>query len=87
LPALKTEPMLEEYEKKRRKQVSFVRTLMDYAMGIIILILGVVLFFHDKFKLEINERFSPNMVKILGVIFVLYGIWRIYRGYKKNYFQ
>jgi cytochrome c biogenesis protein CcdA len=79
--------MLEEYEKKRRKQVSFMRSLMDYAMGIVIIFLGILLFFHDKFKLEINERLSPNIVKILGVIFVLYGAWRVYRGYKKNYFQ
>jgi threonine/homoserine/homoserine lactone efflux protein len=87
LPALKTEFMLEEYEKKRRKQVSFMRSLMDYAMGIVIIGLGVLLFFHDKFKIEINERISPNAVKVLGVIFVLYGAWRIYRGIKKNYFQ
>ena len=79
--------MLEEYEKKRRKQVSFMRSLMDFAMGIVIIFLGVLLFFHDKFKLEINERLSPNIVKVLGVIFVLYGAWRVYRGYKKNYFQ
>jgi threonine/homoserine/homoserine lactone efflux protein len=79
--------MLEEYENKRRKQVSSMRSLMDYVMGIIIIALGVLLFFHDKFKIEINERFSPNIVKVLGVIFAVYGAWRIYRGYKKNYFQ
>ena len=79
--------MLEEYEKKKRKQVSFMRSLMDYAMGIVIVCLGILLFFHDKFKIEINERLSPNVVKVLGVIFALYGAWRIYRGYKKNYFQ
>jgi threonine/homoserine/homoserine lactone efflux protein len=79
--------MLEEYENKRRKQVSSMRSLMDYVMGIVIIGLGVLLFFHDKFKIEINERFSPNIVKVLGVIFAVYGAWRIYRGYKKNYFQ
>ena len=87
MPALKTGAMLEEYENKRRKQVSFMRSLMDYAMGIIIVLLGGILFFHDKLKININERLSPNMVKVLGVIFVLYGTWRIYRGFKKNYFQ
>jgi len=79
--------MLEEYEKKRRKQVSFMRSLMDYAMGIVIIGLGVLLFFHDKFKIGINENLSPNVVKVLGAVFALYGVWRIYRGYKKNYFQ
>jgi len=85
---LKTEQMLEEYEKKKRKQVSFMRAIMDYAMGTVILCLGLFFFFRDKFKLEFNVKFPPNyMDKILGVVFVLYGAWRIYRGYKKNYFQ
>jgi hypothetical protein len=87
LPALKTEPMLEEYEKKRQKQVSFMRTLMDFAMGTIILLLGLALYFHEKLNIRISEQLSPNAVKILGVIFVVYGAWRIYRGVKKNYFQ
>jgi cytochrome c biogenesis protein CcdA len=80
--------MLEEYEKKRRKQLSSMRSLMDYAMGIVILCLGIFFFFRDHLKLAINEKYPPNyMDKILGVICVLYGAWRIYRGFKKNYFQ
>src|SRR5690349_16109950 len=87
LPASKIDLMLEEYEKKRRKQVSFMRSLMDYAMGVILLLLGIALFFHEQLKIRISESFTPNMVKLLGVIFVIYGAWRIYRGFKKNYFQ
>jgi hypothetical protein len=88
LPALKTEYMLEEYEKKRRKQLSSMRSLMDYAMGIIIILLGVFFFFRDRFKLDFNEKYPPNYWdNILGVICILYGAWRIYRGVKKNYFQ
>ena len=85
--ALKIGFMLEEYEKKRRRQVSVMRSLMDYTMGIVIICLGALLFFHDKLKIPITDRLSPNVVKLLGVIFALYGVWRIYRGYKKNYFQ
>jgi threonine/homoserine/homoserine lactone efflux protein len=80
--------MLEEYEKKRRKQVSSMRSIMDYAMGIVIIGLGLFFFFRDKLKLEFNESYPPNyMDKVLGGICLLYGGWRIYRGYKKNYFQ
>ena len=80
--------MLEEYEKKRQKQVSSVRSLMDYAMGIVIFLLGIFFMFRDQFQMNFNERFPPNyMDKILGGIFILYGAWRIYRGYKKNYFK
>ncbi len=87
MPSLKTEIMLEEYEKKRRKQVSLMRSILDYGMGIVMIGLGVLLFFHDKLKIQINERLSTGAVQILGVIFVLYGAWRIYKGFKKNYFQ
>jgi threonine/homoserine/homoserine lactone efflux protein len=87
LPVLKISFMLEEYENKRRRQVSSMRSLMDYTMGIVIIALGALLFFHDKFKIGISDSFSPNVVKVLGVIFAVYGAWRIYRGYKKNYFQ
>lgn len=80
--------MLEEYEKKKRKQVSSMRSVMDYAMGVVIICLGLFFFFRDKYKLELNESYPPDyMDKILGVICVLYGAWRIYRGYKKKYFQ
>ena len=87
MPVLKTDLMLEEYEKKKQKQVSSMRSLMDYARGIFFTGLGVLLFFHDKFKISITDRLPAGAVKALGVIFVLYGAWRIYRGYKKNYFQ
>ncbi|MBL7744003.1 MAG: hypothetical protein JNN00_11060 [Chitinophagaceae bacterium] len=80
--------MIEEYERKRKKQVSSMRSIMDYAMGVVIVILGCFFFFRDQFKLDFNESFPPNYLdKVFGGICVLYGGWRIYRGYKKNYFK
>lgn len=80
--------MFEEYEKRKRQQVSFMRSLMDYGVGIIIIFTGVFLFFRDQFDIAFNERYPPNIWdKILGVVCLLYGAWRIYRGYKKNYFR
>jgi hypothetical protein len=85
---LKAGYMIEEYEKKRKKQVSSMRSIMDYAMGIIIMLLGFLFFFRDQFKLDFNESYPPNYLdKVFGAICVLYGAWRIYRGYKKNYFK
>jgi hypothetical protein len=80
--------MLEEYEKRKRKQVSLMRSLLDYGMGVLILFLGVFFFFRHRFDLSFNETFPPNELdKVFGAICVLYGAWRIYRGYKKNYFR
>ena len=79
--------MFEEYEKKRRKQISLMRSLLDYGMGIIILLLGLFFFFRSKFNISLNETFPPNNIdKIFGAVCLLYGAWRIYRGYKKKYF-
>lgn len=80
--------MLEEYERRKRKQVAGMRSILDYGMGVIITLAGLFFFFRDRFKLSFNESFPPNEIdKIFGVICVIYGGWRIYRGYKKNYFR
>jgi hypothetical protein len=80
--------MIEEYEKKRKKQVSSMRAVFDYGIGTMILALGVFFLIRDRFDLAFNQRFKPDVWdKVAGVMFVLYGSWRIYRGYKKNYFK
>jgi hypothetical protein len=53
-----------------------------------IFIAGVFFFTRSWFDMTINETFPPNAIdKIFGFICVGYGAWRIYRGYKKNYFK
>ena len=80
--------MLEEYERKKKKQVAGMRSMMDYGMGALILLAGLFFFFRGNFKLSLNESFPPNEIdKIFGAVCVIYGCWRIYRGYKKNYFK
>ncbi|MGB3008687.1 MAG: hypothetical protein WBC06_19380 [Chitinophagaceae bacterium] len=81
--------MIEEYENKKRKQVSSMKSLMDYGMGLIILLLGAFFFFRGKLgKIPLNEKFPPdNLDKLFGAFCLIYGVWRIYRGYKKNYFR
>lgn len=80
--------MIEEYEKQKRKQIALRKALMDYSIGILITCAGIFFLVRDRFKLQFNESFPPNDIdKIFGVICILYGSWRIYRGYKKNYFR
>lgn len=82
--------MFEEYEKRKRKQISGMRSLLDYGMGIIIMFMGFFFLFRGQLgNVSINERLGKpdTLEKIFGVFCVLYGIWRIYRGYKKNYFR
>lgn len=80
--------MIEEYEKKKKRQVASMRSLLDYGIGFAIIVAGAFLFFRNQFDLDFNERYPPNSTdKLLGVVCLLYGSWRIYRGYKKNYFK
>ncbi|MET0394794.1 MAG: hypothetical protein ABW019_16735 [Chitinophagaceae bacterium] len=88
MPVLNTIAMIEDYEKKKRRQVASMRAFMDYGIGIMILGVGVFFFLRDQFDMALNQSYPPNAIdKIFGVVCVLYGGWRIYRGYKKNYFK
>lgn len=79
--------MFEEYEKRKRKQISLMRSLMDYGMGTLFLVLGFVLLFGKMLNIKIGYDIDPILEKFFGGLCVLYGAWRIYRGYKKNYFR
>jgi hypothetical protein len=80
--------MFDEYERKKRRQVSLMKSILDYGIGLVILATGVFLFTRGWMDIAFNKRFPPNDIdKIFGVICVVYGAWRIYRGYSKNYFR
>lgn len=78
----------EDYEQRRNKQVSGMRSTLDYAMGAIILGVGAFLLFRHLLDIDFNKSFPPDTSdKVFGVVFLLYGCWRLYRGYKKNNFR
>lgn len=81
--------MLEEYENNKRKQVANMKSLMDYGMGLLILLTGLFFFFRGMLgKIQLNERFPPDSIdKLFGGFCIAYGIWRIYRGVQKKYFK
>jgi hypothetical protein len=73
--------MLEDYQGEQRKKTARIRSFMDFTMGGLFIVIGIALLIYQVGTLgELNR-------KGLGVLFILYGIWRIYRGYKKNYFR
>ena len=79
--------MIEEYENKKRKQVSQMRSIMDYGMGTLLFLTGVFFLFHDKLNVPFGNGAPTLLDKFFGSLCLLYGGWRIYRGYKKNYFK
>ncbi|GAB3412455.1 hypothetical protein [Niabella aquatica] len=78
----------EEYEQERNRQVSRVRAVLDYAMGAVITGIGLFLVFRYALPIQLNKIYPPDIFdKVYGAIAILYGVWRLYRAYKKNYFK
>ena len=82
---------LEEFEKKhlneREKGFIRMRSIMDYGMGILWLGMGIFMIFIKQFNTGLELRFDDVTIKAFGGICILYGSFRIYRGYKKNYLR
>jgi len=77
--------MATDFEEKKRKAYSIRRSLMDYGMGIIIAGIGMFVAFAPRFGFEID--LDPILRYLFVGLCLLYGGFRIYRGYKKNYFN
>ena len=75
-----------EYDRPDRRTKSYVmmRTVMNYSMGAIYLLIGAFLLFPEKLGFEM-EAFDPTARYIFGGVIILYGVWRIYRGIRKEY--
>jgi hypothetical protein len=70
-----------------RKEKNYIlrRSLLDYGMGAIILGFGVFFAVADRFGMEFN--ITPAFRYAFVALCIIYGAFRIYRGYKKNYFS
>lgn len=62
-----------------------MRSVADYGMGIVILGFGVFVTFSDRFGVTLS---IDNLMRYLFAgLCVLYGGFRIYRGYAKQYYK
>jgi hypothetical protein len=69
---------------RKRKNYILRRSILDYGMGIVILGVGVLVLFAEKFGFQIA---IDDLMRYMFVgLCVLYGGFRIYRGYSKQYF-
>jgi len=78
--------MPEEKDLDRRaKTYRLRRSIMDYGMGIVIFCLGIFFLLAPRFGVAfgIDDQFRY----LFAGLCILYGFFRIYRGYKKNYFN
>ena len=76
--------MADNYEDKRRKTSGVLHSVYDYVMGALWFCLGGFFLLHNKLGVEL-AGFDDTLLKIFGGAAVLYGGFRLYRGYRKNY--
>ncbi|MEP7110282.1 MAG: hypothetical protein ABI760_19970 [Ferruginibacter sp.] len=81
---------LEEFEKEplsaREKGIIRMRTITNYGMGAFMVLAGFFFMFPIGLTRNYINQYDPVLIKIFAIICWLYGAFRIYRGYKKNYF-
>ena len=77
--------MLKDYQEQQRKQDTRMRSIADYTSGVIFLLFGSFFVFYEKLNIQVFNY--QSWYKYIGILFMIYGAWRIYRGYKKNYYK
>ena len=70
----------EDFEQKKQRRQTMTRIIYDFGMGILWTGVGIFLLFHDKLGIKIN--FDDLLGRIFGGSCILYGLFRVYRGYK-----
>ncbi len=78
--------MITDNRDVRDKRYATMRSIKDYGMGILYLAVAAFMFYPKVIGLD-PEGLDPLFRCIFGGICLLYGSWRIYRGYKKDYFK
>lgn len=74
----------EDYEAERNKKAKSLKGMLHIFIGAMIILLGLFLMVRSNFNLKMNLVYKPDIYdKIIGFLFMLYGVFRIYRGVKK----
>lgn len=76
--------MIQDYQEQRERQTARTRAIIDFVMGTIVIGMGIVFLIYEQMGWKIFQGKPSARDKIIGGLFVLYGIWRLYRGYKKT---
>jgi hypothetical protein len=69
-----------DFEQKKERTQGMMRVIYDFGMGILWTGVGIVVIWHEKFGLNIKA--DDLLGKIFGGSCMLYGLFRMYRGYQ-----
>ena len=80
---------LEEFEDDtdpKTKRYILMKSIMDLGMGLIYIAVGIMILFAKKIGLN-NDFVESTPGKIFAGLVMVYGLWRMYRGIKKDYLK
>jgi hypothetical protein len=77
---------IDQYNERNRNRMDKMHAIRDYGMGIFIAIIGcAIMYLHKTGQADFSQFPGNDLVYPFGGLFVVYGLFRCYRGYKKNY--
>ena len=82
---------LEEFEKEhlseREKNSRRMHRITNYTMGVFFIVAGFFFMFPMKYTAQYINKYDTASIKMLAVICWIYGLFRLYRGYNKNFYR
>ena len=78
---------MNDHLEKRQKNYILMRSIRDYGMGILFMSIGILIFFSKQLFNRVLLEDDPLMRYMVLVLFTLYGGFRIWRGYAKQYYN
>ncbi len=82
---------LEEFEKEqmsdRDKNLVRTKSIINYSMGVFFIGVGFFFMFPVSRTAPFLAKYDPLMRQLFAILCWIYGLFRLYRGYAKNYFR
>ena len=76
--------MENDYRVKQKKSYNVMRMTYDLTIAVLLLGMAVVMLFADKFNIEqLMEKDNEFFRYFFGGLCLLYGGFRLYRGFKR----
>ncbi len=81
------EPFKKEDLSSKQKGLVRMRSIMDAGMGVLWLAMGAFMIFPNEIAPNLAYTVNDKKFQIFGVVCAIYGLFRIYRAVRKNYFR
>lgn len=82
---------LEEFDREplseREKGMVRMKSMTNYVMGLMIIGAGFFFLIPTEKTKKFHQNYDADLLKVLAIVCFIYGVFRIFRGYQKNYFR